>query len=100
MVTVLIRTAPMLQCIRCKHNWKQRGERLPMRCPSCRSASWHSLNGRNQPDYSVVPGPEIKYATPSEARRHGRIIMKKYDKMFRALADGEWHADHPQVPDR
>lgn len=36
-----INMKPQLQCLRCNATWTQKGEKLPIQCPKCRSAYWN-----------------------------------------------------------
>lgn len=38
----------VLHCIRCSHEWRQRGDSSPERCPKCNSPYWDRLRIRRK----------------------------------------------------
>lgn len=38
-----------LHCIKCKHDWKQRGKKKPKYCPCCHNPNW---NKRDAGDFA------------------------------------------------
>jgi DNA-directed RNA polymerase subunit RPC12/RpoP len=54
---VRIPKIPTLNCNRCQHEWYPRMEKLPVRCPECKSPYWNKKRVRvtkNHPDYRKV----------------------------------------------
>lgn len=35
-----------LQCCKCKHKWKQRGDKVPKECPSCKNPNWDKIDSK------------------------------------------------------
>jgi rubrerythrin len=35
------------RCVKCNHNWKQRGKKKPKKCPSCTSPNWDKMNEKD-----------------------------------------------------
>lgn len=36
-----------LRCIKCHHRWKQRGKKIPKKCPSCWNPNWNKMNEKD-----------------------------------------------------
>jgi rubrerythrin len=37
----------ILFCVKCEHEWKQRGKKKPKQCPSCHSPNWNKRNNKD-----------------------------------------------------
>jgi DNA-directed RNA polymerase subunit RPC12/RpoP len=42
-----------LKCLRCGHEWKQRGKKIPKACPSCHSKVWNRKDMKEFIDFLV-----------------------------------------------
>lgn len=36
-----------LHCMKCKHDWKQRGKKKPKKCPCCNNPNWNKRDAKN-----------------------------------------------------
>ena len=34
-------------CVKCRHIWKQRGKKIPKKCPSCTSPNWNRRSDKS-----------------------------------------------------
>ena len=37
----------ILFCVKCEHEWKQRGKKKPKKCPSCNNPNWNKRNNKD-----------------------------------------------------
>ena len=69
-----------LQCCKCKHKWKQRGDKVPKECPSCKNPNWDKIDSKQM--VKLIPEtPRPQKLTPKEVQK-----IKKLKE--RQLKDG------------
>ena len=79
MTTMTMRNTPRA-CLRCEHQWTQRGETLPQQCPRCKSPLWNVARGR------VAAADKLSAAIPKiAAAARGPINLQTASTLERTI---------------